>query len=168
MLVQQRRRPPVAAAPLSRVPALGEQVEVSRRRAPTASPISSSLFVVALGGVDHVEAGVERRAEQARDRARRLTLSKPISEPPKPSTLTCMSVLPEPPALHANLPDRDRQVVTTTAPTSSVHTRKLSSVLGPKEVLIAASAASRPRAISTRPMRGVLFRASKVYQRPPR
>ena len=35
-------------------------------------------------------------------------------------------------------------------------------------VLIATSAASRPRAISTRPMRGTLWRASKVYQRPPR
>lgn len=47
---------------------------------------------------------------------------------------------------------------------SSVHTLKLFSVLGPKVVLIGTSAASRPRAISTRPMRGVLFRASKVYQ----
>lgn len=47
---------------------------------------------------------------------------------------------------------------------SSVHTLKLFSVLGPKVLLIGTSAASRPRAISTRPMRGVLFRASKVYQ----
>ena len=48
--------------------------------------------------------------------------------------------------------------------TSSVHTLKLFSVLGPKVLLIGTSVASRPRAISTRPMRGVLFRASKVYQ----
>ena len=47
---------------------------------------------------------------------------------------------------------------------SSVHTLKPFSVLGPKVLLIGTSAASRPRAISTRPMRGVLFRASKVYQ----
>ena len=39
-------------------------------------------------------------------------------------------------------------------------------VLGPNVLLIATSAASRPRAISTRPIRGVLWRASKVYQSP--
>ena len=47
-------------------------------------------------------------------------------------------------------------------------TEKPLSVFGPKVVLIATSAASRPRAISTRPMRGMLLRASKVCQRPPR
>ena len=52
--------------------------------------------------------------------------------------------------------------------TSSVHTVKLSSVFGPKVCVIGTSAASRPIAISTRPMRGILLRASKVYQRPPR
>ena len=35
-------------------------------------------------------------------------------------------------------------------------------------VLSGTSVASRPRPISTRPMRGMLLRASKVYQRPPR
>src|SRR5436190_1027382 len=49
------------------------------------------------------------------------------------------------------------------AATSSVHTEKLLSVFGPKVVVIATSAASRPRAISTRPMRGMLLRASKMY-----
>ena len=39
---------------------------------------------------------------------------------------------------------------------------------GPNEVTIATSVASRPRAIKIRPMRGVLWRASNVYQRPPR
>lgn len=52
--------------------------------------------------------------------------------------------------------------------TSSVQTRKPSSLFGPKVVTMATSAASRPRAISTRPMRGVLLRGSNVYQRPPR
>jgi hypothetical protein len=52
--------------------------------------------------------------------------------------------------------------------TSSVQTLKLVSVFGPKVVLIATSAASRPRAIITRPMRGTLWRASKVCQWPPR
>src|SRR5437762_6355093 len=52
--------------------------------------------------------------------------------------------------------------------TSSVHTLKLANVLGPNVLLIATSAASRPRAISTLPIRGVLLRASKVYQRPSR
>jgi hypothetical protein len=51
---------------------------------------------------------------------------------------------------------------------SSVTTVKLASVLGPKVVVIATSAASRPRAISARPMRGVLWRASKVRHWPPR
>src|SRR6185295_2837805 len=50
------------------------------------------------------------------------------------------------------------------AATSSVHTLKLSSVDGPKLVVSATSAASRPRAISTRPMRGTLLRGSNVYQ----
>ena len=46
--------------------------------------------------------------------------------------------------------------------TSSVQTLKLFSVLGPNVLLIATSVASRPRAIKTRPIRGTLFRASKV------
>ena len=52
--------------------------------------------------------------------------------------------------------------------TSSVITLKPASVHGPNEVTIATSVASRPRAISMRPIRGTLFRGSKVYQRPPR
>jgi hypothetical protein len=51
---------------------------------------------------------------------------------------------------------------------SSARTVKLLSVLGPKVLLIATSAASRPRAISTRPTRGRLFLASNVYQWPSR
>jgi hypothetical protein len=52
--------------------------------------------------------------------------------------------------------------------TSSVTTWKPASVLGPKIVDSATSVASRPRAIRMRPMRGVLCRASKVCQCPPR
>src|SRR3954470_17118626 len=51
---------------------------------------------------------------------------------------------------------------------SSVTTVNFFSVFGPNVVLIGTSAASRPRAMSTRPMRGVLCRASNVYHRPPR
>lgn len=51
---------------------------------------------------------------------------------------------------------------------SSVITLKLASVHGPNEVTIATSVASRPRAIRMRPIRGMLWRASKVCQRPPR
>jgi hypothetical protein len=51
---------------------------------------------------------------------------------------------------------------------SSVHTRKLSRVFGPNVVAIATSVASRPRAMSTRPMRGTLFRGSNVCHAPPR
>jgi hypothetical protein len=54
------------------------------------------------------------------------------------------------------------------ATTSSVQTLKLSSVFGPNVLDSATSQASRPRAINTRPMRGVLLRASKMYQRSPR
>jgi len=52
--------------------------------------------------------------------------------------------------------------------TSSVQTRKLSRVFGPNVVAMATSAASRPRAMSTRPIRGTLFRGLNVYQAPPR
>jgi hypothetical protein len=57
--------------------------------------------------------------------------------------------------------------------TSSVHTLKLTSVLGPKVCVMGTSAASRPWAIRTRPIRGMLLRAacqmhdSRVPQRPP-
>jgi len=63
---------------------------------------------------------------------------------------------------------RDLAGVISAGVISSVTTVKLLSVFGPKVVLIATSAASRPRAISTRPMRGMLWRASNVYHRPPR
>src|ERR1019366_6094716 len=49
--------------------------------------------------------------------------------------------------------------------TSSVTTVKLFSQAVPNDVVIATSAASRPVAISTRPIRGTLLRASKVHQR---
>lgn len=52
--------------------------------------------------------------------------------------------------------------------TSSVHTLKLVNVAGPNVLLSATSAASRPRAINTLPIRGVLWRASKVCHCPPR
>ncbi len=59
-------------------------------------------------------------------------------------------------------------VAATSGATSSVITLKPTIVHGPNEVTMATSVASRPRAIRMRPMRGVLWRASKVYQRPPR
>src|SRR3977135_153363 len=52
--------------------------------------------------------------------------------------------------------------------TSSLTTWKLSSLARPKEVVMAQSVASRPVAIKTRPMRGMLWRASRVHQRSPR
>src|SRR5216684_5300443 len=50
--------------------------------------------------------------------------------------------------------------------TSWVLTLKPARVHRPNEVTIATSVASRPRAIRMRPMRGVLWRASNVYQPP--
>ena len=52
--------------------------------------------------------------------------------------------------------------------TSSVQTRKSRSVFGPKVVVIATSAASRPRASNTLPIRGTLFLGSNVRHSPPR
>src|SRR5580704_16429402 len=49
---------------------------------------------------------------------------------------------------------------------SSVQTRKVFKVWGPKDVASGISVASRPRATVMRPMRGMLWRASKVNQRP--
>src|SRR5258708_11981679 len=51
--------------------------------------------------------------------------------------------------------------------TSLVITLKLASVHGPNEVTIATSVASRPRAIKIRPMRGLLWRATYGFPRPP-
>jgi MFS family permease len=62
----------------------------------------------------------------------------------------------------------DRRYVFAEAATSSVITANFASLKGPNEVTIATSVASRPRAIGMRPIRGVLWRASNVYQRPPR
>ena len=53
------------------------------------------------------------------------------------------------------------------AGTSSVQTLNTSRVLGPNAVLMATSAASRPRAINILPMRRWLLRGSKVCQAPP-
>ena len=51
---------------------------------------------------------------------------------------------------------------------SSVQTRKLLRVFGPNVVVMATSAASRPRASSTLPIRGTLLRGSNVCHWPPR
>ncbi len=51
---------------------------------------------------------------------------------------------------------------------SSAQTLNPSSRLGPKVLLMGTSAASRPRAIRIRPIRGVLLRGSKVYYCPSR
>ena len=48
----------------------------------------------------------------------------------------------------------------------SLQTQKLERVLGPN--VVATSAASRPRASNTLPIRGTLLRASNVYHCPPR
>src|ERR1700730_18001363 len=50
---------------------------------------------------------------------------------------------------------------------SSVHTLKVNRVFGRKVWVTGTVAAWRPWAIKTRPIRGMLLRASKVYQRPP-
>ena len=52
--------------------------------------------------------------------------------------------------------------------TSSLTTKNFVSVMRPKLVVSATSAASRPVAIRMRPMRGWLWRASNVYHWPER
>lgn len=52
--------------------------------------------------------------------------------------------------------------------TSSVTTSKRTSVFGPKHIVSGTSPASRPRAMTMRPILRWLWRASKVYQRWPR
>jgi hypothetical protein len=65
---EQRLGSPVAAAPAAPVPALGEQVELAPARA---DGLADQLFaiLVALRRIDDVQAGVERTAEEALDRA---------------------------------------------------------------------------------------------------
>ena len=63
---------------------------------------------------------------------------------------------------------RTRRQVRHYSATSSVQTVKPDRIDGPNTVEIATSVASRPRAIRMRPIRGMLCRASNVYQRPPR
>src|SRR5206468_9885313 len=71
---------------------------------------------------------------------------------------------PRPPP-HATL--RSIRSISTVC-TSSVCTAKRRSTLGPKVVLKATSAASRPRAITMRPMRGMLWRGADVQQQAPK
>ena len=65
---EQRGRPPVGVSVAPSVPALGEEIELP---APAADRFADELLavLVAFGGVDHVEAGVQRAAEQPCHRA---------------------------------------------------------------------------------------------------
>src|SRR2546425_9953760 len=65
---ERRGGPPVGAAPAAAVAALGEHVIVATARADGAADEDLAVLV-ALRGVHHVEAGVERAAQQAPDRA---------------------------------------------------------------------------------------------------
>jgi AhpD family alkylhydroperoxidase len=66
---EQRGRPPVSPAVAARVAALGQQVDLVPA-GPEGHADQGLAVLVALGGVDHVEAGVERGAEQPGDGAR--------------------------------------------------------------------------------------------------
>src|SRR5581483_10094528 len=65
-------------------------------------------------------------------------------------------------------PDDDSGGIRQAATTSSLTTTNFVSVMRPKLVVSATSAASRPVPIRMRPMRGTLWRASKVYHWPDR
>src|SRR6185436_20624639 len=100
----QRRRPPLGAPPAIAVPALGEEVVVGPARADRA-PDQLLAIVVAFRRVDHVEAGVERRAQQALDRPPAHALVADLRAPEAEHAHVHVR-LAEPPALHANLPPR--------------------------------------------------------------
>ena len=93
MLARARTGPPVVAAGALGVAALGEEVEVPP---PPGDGLADQLLgvAVALGGVDDVEAGVERLLPADASTVSDSASSKPISEPPKPSTLTRNPVRP--------------------------------------------------------------------------
>src|ERR1700680_3465421 len=65
-----------------------------------------------------------------------------------------------------NLRAAREEAVSTSA--ELLRTLKPASVHGPKDVTMATSVASRPRAIRMRPILGLLCRASNGYQRAPR
>ncbi len=130
-----------------------------------------------------VGADFRRRAGETRlrSRARRRRTVRDEDEdenpPPKPEhAARCSHVgtyyrrrcAPPVPSFRSSTGQTAQQVPLAQPATSSVRTVKRSSVDGPKLVVSATSAASRPRAISTRPMRGTLLRGSKVYQASPR
>ena len=98
----QRRRPPLAAPPALAVPALGEEVVVGPARADRASDQLLTVLV-AFRRVDHVEPGVERRAQQALDGPPASALVADLRAPEAEHAHVHVR-LAEPPALHANLP----------------------------------------------------------------
>jgi hypothetical protein len=121
---------------------------IARIRFTAAPGISSVLF---RGGINYLPAGAETTATSSRLGPPGLVSRhrEPINPTPDKAAYCCS-------------PGGG------TPMTSSVNTLKPASLPGPNEVTIATSVASRPRAIKMRPMRGVLWRASNVYQRPPR
>ncbi len=134
--------------------------------------------------------GQRNRAGPSLDMVSRLsprTVATAANRPPKPlislgggpgKTRTCDLRFSKPLLYPAELRDQAEfrsfstngcyRAAAASVGTSSVTTLKLASVHGPNSVTMATSVASRPRAIRMRPMRGLLWRASKVYQRPPR
>ena len=85
---------------------------------------------------------------------------------PSQKTQGCKRLLPT--AARARRPPTNGRSGIQAVTTSSVITLNSASRVCPKLVDRATSVASRPRAIRMRPMRGLLWRASNVYQRPSR
>src|SRR5262249_3607612 len=66
---QDRRAPPVGAGPAAGVPALREESNLPAARTDGLADQGLAV-VVALRGIDHVQADIERAAEESRDRLR--------------------------------------------------------------------------------------------------
>jgi hypothetical protein len=86
----------------------------------------------------------------------------------RPAVLIHGDITPYRPSVLRNHPAVAEFYSAAAVTTSSVTTLNPASLAAPKLVESATSVASRPRAMSTRPIRGALWRASKVYQRPSR
>ena len=108
-------------------------------------------------GVANSSLGLSPAAKPLLGKCKLLRIQRQCSDPTAAIRHIALPALAD----HAALAERAQA-------TSSVITLKPASTLGPNEVEIATSVASRPRAIRMRPMRGMLCRASNVYQRPPR
>ncbi len=106
--LEQRPGAPIATPPAIAVPALGEEV-IFRPPAPDRPPDQLLAGVVALRRVDHVEAGVERGAQEPRDSPLTHALVADLGSAEAEHAHVHVR-LSQSPSLHANPPNRTVQL----------------------------------------------------------